>query len=369
VSHETYYPPPTSGGGWRTLDDDAAIREVGEMDPDALETVAQEQFERHGDEDWAVSIVRNGHLVWEFHTDDLSPHDALETASVTKSFSGTAWGLLLEDSRHGRLPEADTGVVPEVDLDTPAYAYIPEGHPLTDHRKWSITVRHLLSMTSGVPGQDHGIVGMQPAPEQGAFEYVLGHAPNRQGRWVDALYADPGTAWDYSDPAINHLTLAFANLMDAEMSEVFRERVADPIGIESMEWVSIGGKRFLGAHTKTNSGVRISARDLARFGYLMLRDGAWEGEQLVPEWWVEEATRSSQEHNPDYGLTWWVNTAGTCWPGLPTDTFAAKGYRSNRLYVVPSLDLVVARVGSGPDDRDWHEPLLIGGIVDSVLDG
>jgi hypothetical protein len=60
-----------------------------------------------------------------------------------------------------------------------------------------------------------------------------------------------------------------------------------------------------------------------------------------------------------------VNTKGTRWPGLPRDTIALSGYRSNRCYVIPSLDLVVARVGSGP--ATWDEEGLIGSIVEAVL--
>ena len=82
---------------------------------------------------------------------------------------------------------------------------------------------------------------------------------------------------------------------------------------------------------------------------------------------IKTATRTSQELNPAYGYTWWVNTAGTHWPGLPRDGFALAGYRSNRCYVIPSLDLVVARVGSGPPT--WDEQALIGGIVAAILPG
>ena len=119
------------------------------------------------------------------------------------------------------------------------------------------------------------------------------------------------------------------------------------------------------AHTNAHTGVHVSARELARFGYLMLRHGRWNGTQLVPEPWIDLATRTSQPMNPNYGHLWWVNTEGSQWAGLPTDAFAAIGYRSNRCYVVPSLDLVVARVGSGPST--WDESELIEGIAGAVV--
>ena len=85
---------------------------------------------------------------------------------------------------------------------------------------------------------------------------------------------------------------------------------------------------------------------------------------MIPGWWHDLATQTSQDDNPAYGYTWWVNTRGAQWPSLPRDTFALEGYRSNRCYIIPSLDLVVARVGSGP--AMWHESLLMDEVVEAI---
>jgi CubicO group peptidase (beta-lactamase class C family) len=97
----------------------------------------------------------------------------------------------------------------------------------------------------------------------------------------------------------------------------------------------------------------------------MLRRGVWNGQQIVPAWWIELATRSSQELNPSYGYTWWVNTLGTQWPGVPRDAFAASGYRCNRCYVIPSLDLVIVRIGSGPPS--WDESVFVTTVANAVI--
>jgi CubicO group peptidase (beta-lactamase class C family) len=221
-------------------------------------------------------------------------------------------------------------------------------------------------MTSGIPGERMGVIGMPTATQHGPFEHALGRCPNRFGKWADKLAAEPGAGWDYSDPAIAHLALIFANIMGREMSEVMKERVFDPLGIESLSWDVQGGSGFLGPHTNAHTGIHVSARELARFGYLMLRGGVWNRQPIVPQWWVELATQSSQDLNPSYGYTWWVNTKGTRWPGLPRDAFALEGFRPNRCYIIPSLDLVVARVASGPPT--WDEG-LIGKIVAAIIPG
>ena len=81
---------------------------------------------------------------------------------------------------------------------------------------------------------------------------------------------------------------------------------------------------------------------------------------------MDLATRTSQAYNPEYGFTWWVNTPGTRWLKIPRDAFALSGYRSNRCYIIPSLDLVVVRIGSGPST--WEEQGLITGVVNAVVD-
>ena len=278
---ETYYPPPESQGGWRCLKGDEDVRSVGGMDPERLDRVLEGQHQLWGGDSWAIVVVRGGYLVREAYTFNVLVPTRFDIWSGTKSFTGTAWGLLLDDSRRGRLPGGA-----QVDLDSPVYPYIPEGHPLTDERKAQIRVRHLLTMTSGIPGERAGVVGIPTATNAGPFEHALGRCANRYGRRVDTLYADPGTAWDYSDPAMAHLALAFAHITGREMADVMQERVFAPIGIENLSWDVQGGSGFLGPHTNAHTGIHVSARELARFGYLALHRGRWEGRQVVPEGWM-----------------------------------------------------------------------------------
>jgi len=143
-----YVPPPESAGGWRYLTDPAEVRTLGGMDPERLALVQKTQEFLHGGDSWAIVIIRHGYLVAEWLTFNVLPPTRFDLWSGTKSFTGTAWGLLFENSRQGRLPRGQ-----RVDLDTPAYALIPEGSPLSDPRKEAITLGHLLSMTSGIPGE------------------------------------------------------------------------------------------------------------------------------------------------------------------------------------------------------------------------
>jgi len=357
----TYYPPSESAGGWRRCRNDDDVRNKAGLDPKRLHLIAQAQLQVYGGP-WAIAIVRKGYLAGEWFGVPAMPATTFDVWSCTKSATGIAFGMLFEDSRNHKLP----GDV-KIDLDSPAYNFIPEGHPLTDPRKEKILLKHLMSMTSGIPGESQGLIGVAVAPGNGEFELALGREPGRFGNSAALMMAEPGQIWDYSDAGFAHLSLIFAKVTGREIFDYMQERVFRPIGVQNVGWDLQGGARHIGPHTNAHSGLRLSARDFARIGYLMAHQGAWEGKQIVPKWWMEVATKSSQELNRSYGYTFWVNTNGGQWPQAPRDAFAFKGYASNRCYVVPSLDLVVVRLGYGPPN--WPEdallPAVLGAIVDS----
>lgn len=357
----SYFPPPESKGGWRYLLTPEEVREVGGFDPAALENVLKEQQFLYGDS-YSIAVIRRGYLVKEYYTFNVLIPTRFDIWSCTKTLTGTAWGILFDDFRRGAI-RSDQG---KVDLDSLAYDYLPEGWPLTDARKAQIKFRHLLSMTSGLPGENQGVLGMPTATDVGQFEHALGRSPNRYGKWADQLAGNPGEVFDYSDPAFVHLSLAYFNITGKELEQALQERVFKPIGIENMSWDVQGGSGFIGPHTNPHTGAHLSARELARFGYLALHKGIWDGKEILPAWWQQEATRASQELETGYGFTWWVKTRGDHWPGLPRDMFAMSGFRSNRCYVVPSLDLVAVRLGSGP--ATWSENDFIGGVIHSIRD-
>ncbi len=360
TASEAYYPPPESQGGWR----EAPTARAG-LDPGTL--AAARDWNAQFGVPSAVVLVRRGYLVAEWYEQGATPATPFNIYSCTKSFTSTAYGLLFDDARQGRLAHS-----PGLGLDSPAYDYIPEGHPLTDARKQHITFRHLLSMSSGIAGESAGIFGTPTEDGVNAFAAALGFARLRSrgpGPWASAaeLAAEPGARWDYSDPAFAHLGLAFRHITGEDLEPYLQRRVFAPLGIEGVTWAMMGlDDGGIGRHNMPQGGLHISARDLARFGYLMLRHGSWKGAQIVAPWWLEQATAPSQPHNQQYGLGWWVNTRGT-WPGVPCDTYAAMGLNCNACYVVPSLDLVVVRVGTGPNLDIDTDPTFIAAVVAAAV--
>jgi CubicO group peptidase (beta-lactamase class C family) len=356
---ETYAPPPESAGGWRACQNDEEVRSLAGMDPQRLNLIRDQQLQVFQGP-WSIVIIRHGYLVAEWFGVPTMPHTTFDVWSCTKSATGVAFGLLLDDSLHHKLLH-DV----QISLDTPAYDFVPEGRPLTDPEKQKIDLRHLLTMTSGIPGESRGVMGLAVAPRSGEYELALGKEPNRFGISAAKLTGEPGTVWDYSDAAFAHLSLFFAHAAGREIDDYMKERVFDPIGMEDVSWDRQGGSGHIGPHTNAHSGLHLSARDFARLGYLLAHDGRWRDMQIVPRSWIQTATQSSQKLNPSYGYTFWVNTDAVLWPTVPRDAFAFRGYGANRCYIVPSLDLVVVRVGDAPPN--WGEESLLPAVMAAVL--
>ncbi len=358
---DIYTPPPESAGGWRMSKTPEEVRSLAGMDPEKLDLI-RDKFLQLFAGPWQIVIIRHGYLVAEWYGVPTMPTTTFDGWSCTKSSTGIAFGLLLDDSLRHKLPNDA-----HIDLDTPIYDFVPEGLPLSDPEKKKIKLRHVLSMTSGIPGEDHGLIGISAPPGGGDYEIALGKQPNRFGKSASKLTSEPGTAWEYSDAGFAHLSLFFYHATGRELSEFMKERVFDPIGIQNVGWDWQGGVGgHIGPHTNPHSGLRFTARDFARLGYLMAHNGKWQDQQIIPQWWIELATKSSQQVNPSYGYAFWVNTDGALWPTAPRDAFAFRGFTASRLYVVPSLDLVVARLGYAP--QNWGEENLLPGVLAAIID-
>ena len=187
----------------------------------------------------------------------------------------------------------------------------------------AISIRHLLKMTSGLTPQL-------------AYE------------------ADPDTRWRYNTPAYHHLLRIIAGAANQSREVVTSDWLTGRIGMRDSGWAP---RPWTDADIAV--GFVTTPRDLARFGLLVQARGAWDGTAVVEDARaVDEATRPSQDLNPAYGYLWWLNgqsfrlgaagasrNDGPLIASAPPDLVAAQGALDKKLYVVPSLDLVVTRLG------------------------
>jgi CubicO group peptidase (beta-lactamase class C family) len=299
-------------------------------------------------------VIRHGRMI--YRGDDIDKRHGVWSA--TKSFTSTVLGLLIADGK--------------CTLDTRAADVLPE---LKAHYP-DVTLRHFTTMTSGYRAVGDVTTGSyKHGPSNTPF------VPNPK-----PFFAPPGSQYAYWDSAMNTFALVLTKIAGEPIEQLFKRRVADPIGMNNWDWgdyATVDGVIVNGGSGNGNKHIFISAREMARFGLLFLNHGRWNGRQLVPESWVAEATRvhvpptmpwAQPESDIDgrgvYGFNWWRNGLkpdGTRkFPAAPGGTYWASGHNNNKCFVIPEWDMVIVRLGldGKANDEVWNDFLAkVGGSL------
>lgn len=310
--------------------------DAGEMgfDTAALEAVAATAEEL---DSTCFLVTRRGRIVGEWYWEGDDASTTHEVFSVTKSVTSTLVGMAQADG--------------DLSIEDSASEYIDEWAG-TDAE--AVTIRNLLSNDSG---------------REWSFGLDYTELPRAADRTQFAIDLDqqypPGEAWSYNNAAIQTLDRVVSTATGEVTADYAATRLFDPLGMDDTEMTMDSS----GHSTNAFFGLSSTCEDLARFGYLFLRQGAWEGEQIVPAAWVEEAIGApSQEHNAAYGYLWWLNTEGRLLsplqavtpteepeevvgqiaPGAPDDMYTAQGLGGQIVMVDPGSETVVVRLGTGP---------------------
>ena len=208
----------------------------------------------------------------------------------------------------------------------------------------AITWRHLLQQTS----EWQGTLWSKPDSVDHNRQAGLTHDNRNKGTLRELQ--PPGTRWEYNDVRVNRLALSLMRLLRRPLPEVLREKIMTPIGASgTWEWrgyrnstIEVDGKPMEsvsgGGHW--GGGLFIASRDHARVGQLVLRRGAWNGQQLVSERWIRELATPSNA-NPNYGLLWWLNTGRKLVPSAPESSIFAIGGGQNVIWIDETRDLVL----------------------------
>lgn len=205
------------------------------------------------------------------------------------------------------------------------------------------------------------------------------HPAGYESPWMRAIKPPrhsqaPGTAWCYSNWDFNALGTIFTDCTGIGIHAAFEERIARPIGCQDFRFDAVRQDGWLQSDPCSDHPAypfTMSARDLARFGLLYLRDGVWRGRQVVPAHWVAASVLPQSEAGPrgGYGYMWWTARHGTGLPGaiLPEGTFSAQGVGGQYCVVLPALDLVVVhRVDTSVPGREVDR-FRFGRLLDLIL--
>lgn len=338
---DSYFPPPESQGGWRTLNNPEDIRRLGGMDVGKLKEL-REWLLKSDKRNFAAVVIRHGYVVLEVERGNSAKTDARRVASVSKAICATVLAIASEQSQQGKTRK-------KMSFDDRAFDFIPQAYPLSDPRKAKITVKQLLNHTSGITPEATG------ARNRGPWKHVLGHDGDPH---TERLAFDPGTDCGYSSFALYHASLVCENVTGKPYDEFAIASLFKPLGCEHWWFQQFeGGGEAYGRHPSHSMGM--PARDLARIAYCMLHQGRWKQEQVIPQWFVQETTHPTHSvkglemrfkiNAETFSHGWELPACLTgadgspSGHGIPADARYKPGSGGQLIAFVPSLDLVVTR--------------------------
>jgi len=301
-----------------------------------------------------IVVVRKGYIVFERYNNNYGPDDVHNVTSVTKSVTSALTGIAIDERYIKSVDQKVLDFFPE---------YIPAPH---DTRKYTVTIRHLLTMTAPFAWKTR------------AKRFEPLDRLRRQRNWV--LYilnllgrnGQPGK-FQYCTAGSHLLSAIITRTTGMCAREFANERLFRPLGMKeipdrdmkSFQIDDVFGKNVTGwikdpqGNSTGGWGLTITLRDMARFGFLYLNRGFWDGTQVISETWIDESTALNAN---GYGYQWWLRGKGS------TFTYSAAGTGGTHIYCIPRKDLVVAiaskLTGKSLDRWTLLEKCIIPAITD-----
>lgn len=278
----------------------------------------------------ALLVVRDGKLVAESYSDGVTANTQLLGWSMGKSLTAMMVGRL-------------QALQPQLEVATPLF-------PQWSDERNLLTLEHLLQMSSGLDFDE------TYAPGSDATRMLFNAHSASDIALQSPLAHTPGEHFSYSSGTTNLLARWLYEQLGATPQanvDFFQQQILAPLGMDHTTFEMDASGVFVGS-----SYIYASARDWARLGLLMLNDGQWNGERLLPEGWVSAASSPNQsENDPAYGYQFWLNHGGETarFPELPEDSYFMLGNRKQVVMISPSTNTVVVRLGWSAGDYPTGE--------------
>lgn len=306
---ETMYFPPATGSTWETK----SLSSLG-WNESAVQPLKDYLLEKNTK---SFMILVNGRIVMEEYFDGHTSTSSWPWNSAGKTLVTTTTGIAQEEGL--------------LNINNKVSDYLGAGWTSEPVEKENlITSRHLLTMTSGINDESEFVI-------KANLTYL----------------EDAGVRWSYHN-VFQKLMDVVAAASDQEFESYFNTKLESRIAMNGF-WDN--GVIFKIYNSDT--------RSMARFGLLALNKGKWEDEQIINETFFNESISTSQSINPAYGYLWWLNGKtsymvpggqtvyqGLLVPSAPTDMYAAMGAEDQRIYVIPSKNMVVIRMGDASDPEN-----------------
>jgi len=265
----------------------------------------------------AVVIIHRDTLITERYADGFDKHTEILGWSMTKSVTSTLLGIL---HKNGLL-----------DIDeTPGF-----GEWAHDTRK-DIKLRHLLDMQSGLKFDE---VYDQVSD---ATKMLFGSEASQKQPIAQKTIAPPDSIWNYSSGTTNLLQYYLKSRMDNHDAYLRfpYTMLFNRVGMNSAVMETDESGLYIGS-----SYMYATPRDWAKFGQLYLNEGNWYGDQILDTAWVDYSQTIASQSGGIYGAHFWHNADHSAYPDVPSDLYSANGFQGQYVFIIPSRDLVVVRMG------------------------
>lgn len=301
----------------------------------------------------ALLVVHNGYLVFEKYIGRASRNSNPDMASTGKAYTSIACGIMLREF-HDQIPDG---------LNTRVFTqkYLPEAlgtdGKLDDARRADITLGHLLCMSGGYNGE-----GGAPTAMVMGRAFPLTASPGQNIRDLDqsslrcAMWTNAGAGYSYSSPEPHIASMVLRRVTGMELADYIDQRLAKPMGWGPWAYCLHRGD-YLMPHANGAGSIAVHATDALRFGYCLAHGGKWENRQLVPPDYLALCNEMSpfNPHCP-FSLQFEQNSDNHV-AGVPKDAFWKSGAGGFAIMIVPSLDLVVYKMGG---NNGQYDPTLTG---------
>ena len=262
---------------------------------------------------YSLLVVKNGFLVYEKYYQGMNEKDANPVYSVTKSVMSALTGIAISDGLIEGKDQKVSDIVPKYFKD------------VDDKRKKDITVKNVLTMQGGLESVDDDFLSFYISRDY--FEYTVSQPMN----------FDAGTKFTYNTGLTQFLSAIIEETSKMSTYEYAQKKLFNPLGIEGVNWHCDSEGHYSGGF-----GLSLTPRDMAKFGYLYLKNGEWDGDQIVPQQWIKDSTRKQVSVDSDsaYGYLFWIKELKAKEDGKVLDAYAAAGSGGQYIVVVPELDIV-----------------------------
>lgn len=303
---------------------------------DSLKLAQAIEAASESSEIYSMIIMRNGGIVSENYFNGMSSQDSFSVRSVTKSVVGALVGIAV---KQGKIKSESKKLID----------YFPEHFDtVSDPLKREITIKHLLTMTSGFQWNE--------IADRLYGDYM-------ESAIILPMSDKPGEVFNYNSSNPHLLSGIITKASGESTFDFAKNNLFEPLGMTVTRWDQDPQGYYLGG-----TGLFMTARDLARIGFLYLNHGCYSGNSIICSEWVEMATNDQLSAlDTDYGYLWWIMNAGG--HKVPY----AYGYGGQMIYVIYDLDLVVVftanpnvNAQTAQNTRSLEDNILISYIIPAV---